>query len=660
MFNIIRPVIKTSKNLVIPNVRTRCLIRMLSDGARPSDQGVVSAVDDYQVQLNNILNGPCSTKKLLKTINQFYIPHQFSILDLAIQKGHHKGIINNLIRDFFHSSSAREFLILEMAKNSHIDLQRTRKILLKLYQSRGGKQSELWYPTIGPLDYHRFLMKDETNVIITIINIALNNNLTSMAFHTFMDHKERFEKNSIFQQEVLNSLILKNPLQDEYQLKNILEFQNHFNTKFNQFQANQIMSKISTPTTTPLFFKTISQLVIDNSPLTMESYINTIYDLISREVYNNNPESCAENWLKIKGYYSNIAQHDLNILASLISIFTKNLKYRPLVEEIILQLPSDLYGDPILVVPLLEFATEKRRSDLANEICLKIQPPISRRLLSSLLKLHIVFDDTVGTERIFQEINKSGEPLTKGDYHAIVSKLLRKDEFLRALSIVQSIPINISESSYVALINYIVDDSLKNKLEISDKNLAIIDTLLNKMEQFNPKNHGFWERISGLYIKYLAHSKNIENLQIAKQIYLNSTSDPLVKKYLSTNYQNSKAHIPGLEITYNPFSIIQKPEKIILKISNSSQVIILKTIADGAIKLKDKNSLNFALGYLTKLGFTKQDLINDFSRKYSKTISNMGFSITKNQRNRNIENHQLNFMKNRKFLAPVDKQKKLK
>lgn len=65
---------------------------------------------------------------------------------------------------------------------------------------------------------------------------------------------------------------------------------------------------------------------------------------------------------------------------------------------------------------------------------------------------------------------------------------------------------------------------------------------------------------------------------------------------------------------------------IYLRATDGCKVIILKIIADAAIRIGNVEGLTFALNQLGEAGYTKNEIILDYSRKYRKKASQKGFN----------------------------------
>lgn len=81
-------------------------------------------------------------------------------------------------------------------------------------------------------------------------------------------------------------------------------------------------------------------------------------------------------------------------------------------------------------------------------------------------------------------------------------------------------------------------------------------------------------------------------------------------------------------LTTNPFLIEDENQKglIYLRATDGCKVIILKIIADAAIRIGNVEGLTFALNQLGEAGYTKNEIILDYSRKYRKKASQKGFN----------------------------------
>lgn len=504
---------------------------------------------------------------------------------------------------------------------------------------------------LGHIESHHELEEVKTlepeDYYVLATEFALNQKLWKICAKFVIRNHTYFKERPEAVNNVIDSLLFKNPTHDELHIDAIIQLVETCKVTLSEHQARMLSEKIPKDAS-PTLTKKVSSILLLNSNRTSTVFLSNGYKAIYKDFKANNPAGCAETWLSIKGFYHDISLHDTKVLAVLIIVFSKNKKYREIAKELVNEIPDFMYSDPELISPILDLLGDMNRPDIANTICAQLKPPLSRPMLSTLLKLHVSFDDAEGTEKVLKQIYDVGSELYTGDYVVIVGQLLKKNEFQKALNVVKTIPLEYAEMSYIAMINNIVDQSRRGKTPIPDVHLAIIETLVNKIDGFHKQRFKFWNRLGAVYIKYLCSFRDIERLAIARQIYTNTYLEPEIKQYVrDQDVIRTKFDTTNIEATSNPFAVEKNLERIILRSDETARLTILKTLADGAFIIRDHKSLDFAIKNMLDLGFTKAEVMLDLTKKYSKVNASKGLNprrvredeLTPEARARDIAKH---------------------
>lgn len=460
-----------------------------------------------------------------------------------------------------------------------------------------------------------------------ILQYAIKQNQLKIGYEFAIKNVKHLKSDKMVIDELVTAFLMKNPLEEEIQLAKVLNLLKLYELKLTEFQANLIFEKV--PEEASGFVeKFISKTVRSHLKNEDTDVLLSIgYRSIMKDSSLNNPAGCHETWLNIKHLRNNIAQHEHKILGVLLRVFNKNKKFRRLAMDIANELPRSSYSDPALTGPLIHLSISMKRPQLANAVCSTIKPPISRELLSDLLVMHLSFGDSEGTERVLHQIKEMDSELNARDYMVIISQLLRRNKFDEALKILKTIPLGCAMISYSTMINHFVKQSISQGDTISPDNLAIIDELITKASTVSVD--GFWDRLAPMYIKYLVSSGLKADLETAQRIYINTFLDFKAKEYLE-NHSSLKLNysLDDTILTTNPFLIEDENQKglIYLRATDGCKVIILKIIADAAIRIGNVEGLTFALNQLGEAGYTKNEIILDYSRKYRKKASQKGFN----------------------------------
>lgn len=622
--------------------------------------------------LIEVEKGDVSANRFFKALKKLPKPIETSVL-YGVSKENIHVLLPKLVYTARHSEVAEVFLLRELDHLMRLkDYETVHAIAKNLVDDNKVPGGLLPENTKDEDSKSVISEEDKMRYKAFIVEFALRTSFIEFAYVFVMENASSFIRQPKIVDDLLTALVFKNPLHEELQLDMAFRLREKFDAKFNDFQAGLILEKIPKNATGALQKKISLDVFHNLKSKNADVFLNTVYKSIAKDFEIDNPAGCAESWLRIKHFYQDIGQHDLRIIAKLLVIFNRNRKYRTIAKELINEIPRNLYSHPSIVGPLLDLARELNRPDLANEVCAGIKPPITRSLLSSLLKLHISFNDSEGSEKVLQEIYKMGGDLSASDYNVIISQLLKQDEFVKAMNIVKSIPVEIADRSYITMINHIVDKAIDNNDTISDINLALIDNLIKNIEQSNIKFVRFWDRLAAVYFKYLVSSKSLSDLLLARQIYYNTFKDYLAKSYIENKPDlKSKYDLSEVAYTTNPFIVEDDDSKgtMYLQATEHSKIVILKTIADAAIRIQNGPILNFAMNNLIHSGLSKTELLLDFSRKYSRVVAKSGvnprkvrsYQLSPEDRLKDIEKFDaLNFLKNRKIFPKIDNKPKLK
>lgn len=437
--------------------------------------------------------------------------------------------------------------------------------------------------------------------------------------------------------EIISAIAFKHPKHDRLHLIKFLQLVKMVKSKKQQL-------KLNTSQTSALCDKALS---LDNVPsLTkqvllhvMSHYDNSYsiprstdllpeYNLIHADYTSRNAAGVYSTWTKISNYYSSIADHDPRILFMVMRTCLNNKNYKKICKDIISKLSPNTYcNDPLILPIIIDYITKSADLSLAEHIMNNVNEHIipdntqnvlfSKRFLSSLLKMHLKFNDSKGVDSVLKQIHDTFGAYSQENYQAIVSHLLKTktlDNIVKAVNIVTTIPQKQALLAYSSIINAIVEWQIASNGRFDKKSLPLIEQLLVKAhKQDLSHKSALWSIIASLYIKRLVHYKNFRkynsvdtdttNLDLAKLIFLKSD------KYNQI-------------CDYNPFTH-SSPQNIILKLTNKNRIIILKNIALNAIKGHRKDIFLWCCTELYHSGVPTKELLLDWHITFSYKFRSM-------------------------------------
>ncbi|CCD25782.1 Cbp1p NDAI_0F04640 [Naumovozyma dairenensis CBS 421] len=439
-----------------------------------------------------------------------------------------------------------------------------------------------------------------------------------------------------YQSRLINALSFDNPLYDHIHLIKYLELHKLWADKHLQYtptplQTSILSNKAISLRNSPSLSKTTLELLLDTHFLPndqlRDDQIVIAYQLIDENYKLNNASGVFSNWLKIKDHYISITKHDPRIIYKIIKISTQNIIYRTICKEILWQLSPQYYcNNPLLLPAIIDYATEVNSLSLTKEIMnninLHTKPEnyqvvwFTKRCLSSLLKMHLKFNDSDGVDRVLRQINEKFGKHSQENYQAIISHLLQSQDiqnFAKAMNLVNKFPPETALLSYGTIINRLINWETKSNGNIDTNNsnanilnpMASINELLLKAHKYDPKHlNSLWNIIAALYFKRLLKlTFSVEN-QSKENDAINTTSLDIAKYIYVNCTQNS---YPWSEIDSNPFSN-PYPHKVKLKITNSNKFVILRNIAMTAIEQVRQDIFLWCCAELYKNGMSVKEL----------------------------------------------------
>lgn len=433
--------------------------------------------------------------------------------------------------------------------------------------------------------------------------------------------------NHLLASEIVSALTFQDPRYDHLHLIKLLGLIKLFKQKneslqLTSTQLNTITNKALSLNHYPSLKKKIlietMNDPIDTTFISRNHWIKTAYHLIHNDYKLRNAAGVYLTWCKIADYYNSLQEHDIKILNMVLKTFMNNKTYKNACKDIISKLSPQHYSNDALILPtIIAYFTKAgnlvQAQTLMDNVNTNIKPENtrnvlhSRRCLSSLLKMHLQFNDSEGVDRVLKLIHEIHGGHSPEDFQSIVAHLLKSktlDNIAKAVNLVSQIPKTKALLAYGSIINTIVDWQIASNGRFDKKSMKLLNDILANAHQADP-DYGstLWSILASLYIKKLVHYKNFKknrdsnrdttNLDLAKLIFLKSTS--------------KTAKLP----TINPFSYSSPPE-IILKITDTNKIIILRNIALSAIKGYRKDIFLWCCTELYHKGVPVEELILDW------------------------------------------------
>ena len=345
--------------------------------------------------------------------------------------------------------------------------------------------------------------------------------------------------------KIISALSFANPLYDHIYIIKYLELSQLFETRHESLvltsrQTSIFTNKALSIGNSPVLSHRAMERILDSTFLLngklRDDQIRTAYKLISENYKINNPTGIFFTWLKIKDHYSNLEDHGRGILYMIFKSCTQNRSYRMVCKEMLSRLSPQFYcNDPLLLPSIIDYCTTIRSLNSTKTLMEDINKYtltenyqiiwFTRRCLSSLLKMHLQFNDADGVDRTLKQINEKFGDHSQENYVALVSYFLNTEKLeniARALKLVNSIPQKNALLSYGIIINKLIDWQIAKKRIFTKNASSIINDLLSKAHSQDPQHHSsLWNVVAALYFKRLLNLEKItgdeKNTKIVNQ-----------------------------------------------------------------------------------------------------------------------------------------------
>ncbi|SCU95924.1 LAFA_0G03202g1_1 [Lachancea sp. 'fantastica'] len=461
--------------------------------------------------------------------------------------------------------------------------------------------------------------------------------------------------------KALTSLAFSDPQNDEILLVKVLQLMDYLQAKTPRYNlsenhAIQIAAKAMSTANEPLLSKKVLEHVYNfpynKSNAARNAQVMAAYKLIKEDYKKFNPAGVFYLWTTIREHYTSIEKHDSRILYRIIKLFTNQKAYRFRCKEIITKLNPHYYvNNPLLLQSIINFSAKTKDFTMAKKIMSDITSFAtdttkttnleSRFMLSALLRLHLTFNDSKGVETVLTTIKGKTKGLLPADYQAIVSHLLRTGDsidLIKAIKMTKSIKGIDALPSAAAIVNHITGPHYMNKKD--SRGYPILKNILhyaNKIDRTH--SNKFWEILASIFVKTMAsykicsrQPKGDKNLQHKK---IHSTETAELLKHIYTKSLRKKPN----ESTTDPFNTTN-PESIVLKLTKTNKLVILRTIAKEARFANNIQLVRWTISEMINCGMPLKEVELDWNTMEKHQIRRYTYKDTKNL-SQNIKHHGL-------------------
>ncbi|OWB61515.1 hypothetical protein B5S29_g2409 [[Candida] boidinii] len=414
----------------------------------------------------------------------------------------------------------------------------------------------------------------------------------------------------------------------------------------------------------------------------VDYYLNFVYKLIEIKIKINDEASIYSIWKKImpfhdKYYNSNISSYNNNpmnnyyyytILGKVISCFSKNKRYRSLIDKLIEDLPIDSCKiSPELMTNLIYHSSRTKNFELSDILIsqyddetLGLPTRFSPGQIGAIFALSLSKNEFDKAKETLKFAKDNLIHFSSIEFNELIKATIKRSNGMNiSWSMISNAPIKTAKNAYITYLNEMID---LNKMDFNKIQIMFNNAIKN----FDKNEKNFWNYWTSSYIKYL--TKNFP-LNYSIEVYENSTSkinNNCNNKII--NY-NSILKDPLFEIkkfySHNSNPFLLRYNKVNLYLPHDVKIIVLRTIIHKTIiKLKTFKTPNinnnnhikdiqeltnigfWGLNNLKKLGLSKNDILSDLTRSLYKTLRDKNFNISEEDMNSNKLNLNDKFSKN--------------
>lgn len=321
----------------------------------------------------------------------------------------------------------------------------------------------------------------------------------------------------------------------------------------------------------------------------LPSFVNDVYDFMVKVSGDSVPPDTVQALIRSNLRYNNVsraaslfkylqrnrvavADMDIDVLALLIRHLSQNKKYLHLASKIVELVPPYMQMTEGLIETLLSYCARTRNEELSMKLYKSLETPVARSVLTALLHLHISFDDNSGAESVLAEISRRGDYLKPVEFSMVTGAALKLGNLTKAMELIRKNPPHVAHMGYGLVMNAAID---RGDLPLVNEVMSLVE---ENLEVGSPELN----TISHLIIKKLCRFEGCESARL---------------QYL-------KWKIMKREVVAK----IQMPNP-------KTQLIVLRTIVDQALKEKNERVFNWGLHELRHLGVHTNDLIKELMRR---------------------------------------------
>lgn len=421
--------------------------------------------------------------------------------------------------------------------------------------------------------YSEELPKDPLSLAGILISLACDTGkpLLAASLCLRLDQVGLLHQESL--QKTVSLLLISHPSQNQYFIKAISEL--HIRLKTTPLELTTKQKGQLLQLSAYLSHDKFPSMINDTYNLAQnipggDVPISILFKIIKDNLRYNNTSRAALIAREITKRQLLLDQYDLEVLGLMIREFSKTRKYLDIAHYLVGIIPDDYFTIEGLTEVLLSYCARTKNQDLAVRVYSKLEAPIPRSVLTSLLHLHISFGDNGGAEKILLEIARRNDAIRPVEFGMIVQAALQQS-LDKAAGIARKNSPHVAKLAYGSIINAAIEEG----------NMEVADEFIDLAYENLSENDRMFDTISSLIIKKILKT---ENSREARLQWL---------QWKSQMHLSSKIRLPN----------------------RSVQIINLRAIADKAMEEGDTSVVNWTIQELRHLGMHMSDIRKELSKR---------------------------------------------
>ncbi|KAG7661521.1 RCY1 [[Candida] subhashii] len=320
-------------------------------------------------------------------------------------------------------------------------------------------------------------------------------------------------------------------------------------------------------------------------------FSNTVKALMQSYADNYNIDTAFRVWKQVSPYIEDKSE----LVPILVQLFIDApVEYAADIGDVLSNLPAEsLNSEEMIDFQLSFFASDPKLSQHFELLANRLQPPLKRTTMSSLLKAFLAMNKQSNAQKTIEAIFKHGGGTSPEDVNCIVERLLKQDKLGECMDMVERMEFEISRLACVSILRYM----LLNVNISTTKNREFLDRLFLGLVDLQDANTNELLTIALIEVA-------VAKVPIDEAVMLYNAIAQVV-----TLHKRFRVGENNYNCKLNTISIPEKFERV-LHLSLKGQAKCLEHILIKALKEEDPLHLSYIMGLFRSLGWNYTSILN--------------------------------------------------